>query len=389
MITTWASKIRLPLLTACRVQGRNFFRGPTDKDVYTGHNKLLNFGCVSMAGYREELQDRHVLKLNALEDVDNYEYEKFAINTMSDEFVACFAVFDGHGGSVCSTKAQRVLVELLLTEQYRQRKEIIHQKVNESSAQIGDREIYNALATGFTWLEKDDDFVNAFLETDEIILKEGIQSGSTGTLCVVIPDQEHRKEAVKSGKMGVFDKSGMRKYEVITANIGDSSALLYHNGAVKRLTTNHEPNDKEELDRINKAGGFVDRNRVDGLLAVSRSFGDPWAKKNKSLSVRDQKCIAVPNVTRFNFEVSEHMRKEDEPSFLLIGCDGLWSGVGEEEAVKIIRQQLREQWEKEGKKSNMLFRFNLGRICENLADLSVQSKDNVSVIVVLLNQEMY
>ncbi len=60
-----------------------------------------------------------------------------------------------------------------------------------------------------------------------------------------------------------------------------------------------------------------------------------------------------------------------------------------EEAVKFVKNQLLEQWNTDGKNSkNALFRFNLSRICEMLADQSVQSKDNVTVTVVLFRQEM-
>ncbi len=67
--------------------------------------------------------------------------------------------------------------------------------------------------------------------------------------------------------------------ELITANIGDSRAVLYHNGETKLITQPHNPEDPAELERIVKAGGFVERNRLDGLLSLSRAFGDVWAKK--------------------------------------------------------------------------------------------------------------
>jgi len=67
----------------------------------------------------------------------------------------------------------------------------------------------------------------------------------------------------------------------------------------------------------------------------------------------------------------------------------LWDGLGVEEAVKKVKNYLKEQWEKDGKKqTNNLFRFNLSRLCEQMADESIQTKDNVTVVVVLFRQEM-
>ena len=45
-----------------------------------------------------------------------------------------------------------------------------------------------------------------------------------------------------------------------------------------RLTFDHRAEDPAEQQRIKVAGGFVTRNRVLGILAVSRSFGDHGMK---------------------------------------------------------------------------------------------------------------
>jgi serine/threonine protein phosphatase PrpC len=97
-----------------------------------------------MTGYREEMQDRHIFKLNVLEDIDNREYEQYAINTVNNEYVACFSIFDGHGGSLCATKAKRMVVKYLMDEQYRQRADIIKKEI-ENGTSIGSRELYDAI----------------------------------------------------------------------------------------------------------------------------------------------------------------------------------------------------------------------------------------------------
>lgn len=59
------------------------------------------------------------------------------------------------------------------------------------------------------------------------------------------------------------------------ANAGDSRGV----GCTKAkgtlaLSYDHKPENKEEQLRIEAAGGFVEANRVNGNLALSRALGD-------------------------------------------------------------------------------------------------------------------
>lgn len=81
------------------------------------------------------------------------------------------------------------------------------------------------------------------------------------------------------------DSNGQRR--IITANVGDSRAVLVEKTTDSadesshkaiRLTYDHRAEDKDEQKRVMEAGGFVIRNRVLGILAVSRSFGDHGMK---------------------------------------------------------------------------------------------------------------
>ena len=54
-------------------------------------------------------------------------------------------------------------------------------------------------------------------------------------------------------------------------------------GTARPLSTDHKPMDVKERERIEAAGGFVEFNRVNGNLALSRALGDFVFKMNDQL----------------------------------------------------------------------------------------------------------
>lgn len=67
------------------------------------------------------------------------------------------------------------------------------------------------------------------------------------------------------------------------ANVGDCRAVLCRGGNAVVLTTDHTPSVPSEAARVEAAGGFVSRGRVNGILGVSRSFGDIHCKVRMAL----------------------------------------------------------------------------------------------------------
>jgi protein phosphatase 2C family protein 2/3 len=53
------------------------------------------------------------------------------------------------------------------------------------------------------------------------------------------------------------------------------------------LSVDHKPNLPDEQRRIYNANGFVEDQRVNGMLALSRALGDFEYKKNQALSARE------------------------------------------------------------------------------------------------------
>jgi hypothetical protein len=100
---------------------------------------------------------------------------------------------------------------------------------------------------------------------------------------------------------------GKRLRRVLYAgNAGDARAVLCRGGEALRLTYDHKGSDAQESKRIVDAGGFVMNNRVNGVLAVTRSLGD---------SAMKDFVVGAPYTTET--ELSAH----DE--FLIIACDGV------------------------------------------------------------------
>ena len=67
-------------------------------------------------------------------------------------------------------------------------------------------------------------------------------------------------------------------------------------GRVQNLSYDHKPNNELEAKRIVAAGGWVEFNRVNGNLALSRALGDFVFKKNDAKRAEEQIVTAYPYV---------------------------------------------------------------------------------------------
>ena len=87
-----------------------------------------------------------------------------------------------------------------------------------------------------------------------------------------------------------------RNNKLFVGNIGDSRCIACCSGLAEALSIDHKPGDALERDRIENAGGFVEFNRVNGNLALSRAFGDFAFKNNIELPQERQMISMKPDV---------------------------------------------------------------------------------------------
>lgn len=166
--------------------------------------------------------------------------------------------------------------------------------------------------------------------------------------------------------------------EIYVANAGDSRAVLSRNGIAVALSEDHKPNDPRESERIYKAGGTVEESqggarthyRVNGNLNLSRAIGDLEYKKNADLRPDEQMITSTPDIVRRD--------RDPEDEFIVIGCDGVWDVLSNDDCVQFVRSRMQE-----GK--------DLKDICEEVVDecLSPDPKatqgigaDNITCIIV-------
>lgn len=101
---------------------------------------------------------------------------------------------------------------------------------------------------------------------------------------------------------------------------------------VELLSHDHKPNNENELKRIYEGGGFVEYNRVNGNLALSRALGDFVFKRNSDKIPEEQIVTAFPDI--------EEREITADWEFAVLACDGIWDVMRNEEVKQFVRQRI-------------------------------------------------
>lgn len=269
------------------------FNNNLNKNIFFKNNNNNFYNNISIVSYSK--QGRR-----------NYMEDKMIIKNNNEHIYA--AVYDGHGGITCANYLTRMLY-----------KNILYEKKKYNNNNINN--ITKILKT-------------AFRKTDNDFLKLNKKSGSTANIIFI-------------------DKKTNLFY---IANTGDSrSFLCNNNNHIYPLSIDHKPNNIKEKKRILKLpNSFIIDNRINGILAMSRSFGD------KSLK---QWVIVKPDIFYGFFK---------NIKFIVLATDGLYDVMSNYEISLFIIQQLKNN-------------INKNDIVKNLVNHAIYVKnsyDNVSIIII-------
>ncbi|BGP13459.1 Protein phosphatase 2C 6 [Rhodosporidiobolus nylandii] len=251
--------------------------------------------------------------------------------------VACFGVFDGHGGSPTSQYLSHSLPSLIESARARD----IPAEIDAYRAQGGYLRRYRGgvlerfRAEKVQEAKERGDFVRGmsagemaalgFLKADNHVLStpsEFSRSGSVGTLALLHSlDLPHSHPFYSSSLLSLT-----------LAHLGDTSALLLSSasGRAYRLTQAHHPDSRTEMERLRTTGTGVitdsfGESRWGGMLANTRGVGD---REFKSLGV-----IAEPEVVKRVF-------KGPDFASLLLLSDGITDALSDQEIADLVRLEI-------------------------------------------------
>ena len=258
----------------------------------------VRLGKASKQGTNHANEDR-VVAMDSLSDLLDEEVmamsealEMFALDgkLAAEPFmdsVLLAAVFDGHGGATCSEFLAREL-QVVLARSLDKHKVTDMDKAGEILAQT------------FGTLEED-------------FLKEAVKTMDTSGACAVT--------ALVWGK------------EVFVAHCGDCRAVLRtSDGETVHLTRDHRAGDPGERVRVETAGGIIVDDRVFGVLAPTRSFGDLDMKEKKGV------VIAEPELVRYSVRAFPTATKKF--TFMILASDGVWDVMSSDAACDYVSKIL-------------------------------------------------
>jgi len=159
----------------------------------------------------------------------------------------------------------------------------------------------------------------------------------------------------------------------ICANLGDSMAYLCRHTADQDIQAiplqmrQHKCWMMKEKERILRAGGAVENGRINGVLEVSRAFGD--------ISLKKFGVLCTPEYMKFKME-------RDKDQYVLIGCDGFWNAWTAAEALDHAQGLVNEEMQRSASDGDEV---DLVGVCRELVTHVIEEKkaqDNVSVLMV-------
>mmetsp|Transcript_3816 Transcript_3816/g.9104 ORF Transcript_3816/g.9104 Transcript_3816/m.9104 type:complete len:513 (+) Transcript_3816:505-2043(+) len=294
--------------------------------------------------------------------------------TMEDTFTVAngghfAAVFDGHGGSGVSG--------MLRDHVHRLYSKALYQRHSEETQQ-----------SALDQMQVDDD-VEKENQTDKTTkrsvpsIKSHIAS-IRGALKRIERESMRHDHFEYQGSTAVVvlvhvGENGERT--LVSANVGDSRAILCRGKKAVDLTRDHKPSDEREKARIRSMGEDVQWDPYGEIyrvkdLSLSRAIGDRFAKPVVS-SEAEIDCLPI---------------NDEEDEFFLLASDGLWDVMTSQEVVDFVHEMLECPTQSvKTKKGKIVLtpEFRRRKMARFVAHEALErgSADNVCVILVWLKKE--
>lgn len=247
-----------------------------------------------------------------------------------------FAVYDGHGGSHISKQLKNYFHQIIFAH--------LRALPKKSEANI-------KLALRDAFLDMDRRLYNAFLGNKDI-------SGSTANVVLQI------------------------KNKLFISNLGDTRAVIFtmgkdgkSPGRVIYNTIDHRPGLASEKERISKMGGKIIDSRVNGILAVSRAFGNFEFGLGLKTSGNNYLGELSPVSPDPVIKMIDLDKLPEGKIYGLIACDGLWDFFPQAQVINTIYKLFK----KYGGTTNAC-----KRIVTDIVNMTLRerkSTDNVSVML--------
>ena len=284
-----------------------------DADYHNIYNNIL-ITSDSEIGIRENQEDRFVI----VKDVSTlFSSNKQIESKVTDQLrhISFAAIFDGHSGDSSSEFLSQNIVSTIFKDPF------FFQNVD------------NTLQSSFKIL---DEVLLEKLSDDEDT------SGSTA-ICAIY--------------------NGISKLLTV-AVVGDSMCVLSCHKKARILTKMHRLDNTSERNRIEKANGIIINSRVNGILAVTRAFGDSQFKSTSN-GTPSKTVISEPEIFVEPITTTE---------FAIFASDGLWDVMSAQAAVNFI-------WKQKSKK------IELNLIPSLLVKHAIikGSIDNVTAVIIWFN----
>ena len=254
--------------------GKYLSKPVTSKEFEKGTGPDFQWGLAAMQGWRVTMEDKFILK------------PTFGhLKTFS-----LFLVLDGFGGSKIAELVSQDFSDFLIKQE-------IFMNLKD-----GDEYDANEIADALKQSLIDFDFKMADIPDME-------RCGCTVTGTLIAPNH------------------------FIIVNLGDSRTVVCRQREVFFATTDHSPSAYGERERIEAAGGYVYKNRVNDELNISRALGNfPLKKDSRKRRIRQ---ILSPEA---DVTVLDRSREKDD--FIAIASDGVFRSFSNAQLVDYLVKRI-------------------------------------------------